>query len=264
MKGLPTPAQRVDDRLDLERRATAADVDVMTPELSSLGWVEYKVAPSAIGEVKTLDFATLTSAVTGAAINLRGWDFPHIDTRSNISRKLDNDTATQYLAHRTDLERFVEAWVCTTRAFFCFRRILQEDLEGRVAMRNFHPDPPGTKFDWLLSLREIGELVAFAVRLFDKVGYTGEMDIVCSYSGMNGRLLAGGLDPIGQVMMRSRSRRCSQDSIRVAVHANVVDIRSDRAGTAIQLLQQLFGLFGWDADPGMMRNHLDTLFAGRS
>jgi hypothetical protein len=200
---------------------------------------------------ESLPYASLRQTVEKAVVQLRGWDFPHLD-RQGVARH-GND----WIGGEADWNYYKEAWRFSVSGQFVYLVGIHEDwVEDFKAGLAAHRLP--TEGRWLGvgdALFRCAEIFEFAARL--AVGDAGadRMSIEIEIRNAEGRLW---------VDSPSRMPMDNQYEFRdpALVYRKEVD-RSELAGRsrelALEAAANIFARFGWHPELSLLKGQQDEL-----
>ncbi len=204
-------------------------------------------------------YEILKDALFAAQVSLRGWNFPHAVINEILNRK-DAASGLSYIEMETNWHNCIESLALFENGYVQYRRILREDLTDRSSF-DMGSEKPGTLFNWLGAVYDIGESFLFATRYYSELKHDGAISYEIQLTNMKGRQLRA-----WNVRRELNSAKVSAEPVIVA--RGTVDatlLRSDVSTTAIDSILQIFTLFHWtDAHlPAMLREDLSKLFTRR-
>ena len=142
-------------------------------------------------------------------------------------------------------------------------------LEGKLyTIRGYLEDgrgnDPGRLFDINLPIKRIGEGLLFANRFADTFEEIHQIVFRCRFTGLEGRCLSTGLQPVPPVPMSSGAYPSSTDEVTLTGQVTQQQIQDNLAEVLHPLLQQLYEQFNFFSLPfslvaqelHQMRSHL--------
>lgn len=260
MRGAPTTPAPVTNAWEIEQEVSAAPVEP-ADQFEGFGTVQYTAHPVAKGAIVPLSHQQLREIVRKASVELRGWDFPHVDNRGNeLKNRREPESGLDYIEETTVWNQIAEAWRLFATAFFMLTRVLMEDLQSRAGRRFPEEIAPKSVFNWLQAIGETGEFVLFVGRLYELLGYDGEVLLRIEYNGLAGRRLFT-YDPGRDISFRVMPRITAEDRFVYRRVIQLAELRADPISVAVPILKQLFSLFEWDADEEkVLRRDLAALY----
>jgi hypothetical protein len=217
----------------------------LTNEIKSKGFWQVVIRPTIFSEERISDYGQLLPILQKSAVGLRGWDFPHIDSKTEVVKQL------HWIGQETDWEYFREAWRFHQSGQFAYLVAIHEDWAERShgwAPREEHDRPLLGIGDAVFRFTEIFE---FAARLSLTDAGDAQMHIDVSIHGLNGRSL----------WQDDRSHRSIRETDRATIEAfpygvNVSrdTLASDAWNLALTPAKQLFLRFGWNPSTEVLRD----------
>lgn len=220
-------------------------------KIKSRGHWKVIIRPSAFDPKRIPDINMLRGIIQQASVNLRGWDFPHIDAHNPFEVGID------WIQQEVEWSTHIEAWRFYQSGQFIFWGSLRHDwLEQSV----WSPPPAGWKvgadisvYDAVFQFTEMFELAA---RLsMTEVG--GEMmNINVTLFGLKGRKLI--LDSPHR-MGFDYPRIGNLDSFPQQISVDRQELVSDPKTPALKAAQELFSRFGWSPGINLLRGIQDEI-----
>lgn len=201
--------------------------------------------PSTFDQTRVQNIAGLYPIIQKTAVELRGWDFPHVDPHSQPHIDVD------WVGQESEWEQFLEVWRFYKSGQFVDISGMQEDWRDQSSLCPPDADwKPGLLLgigDALFSFTEIFE---FAARLaLTEVG-DDRIRIEVTVSGLNGRRLWVDLHNRWPMMRQYEAAvqalPYSVDLLRAALVAEPKELALDPA-------MELFRRFGWSPTKDMLR-----------
>lgn len=158
----------------------------LTDEIKSKGYWSIVIRPSSFVEKRISDYSRLLPILEATSVRLRGWDFPHIDHRTQLIRELDS------IGQETDWEYFKEAWRFFQTGQFASLLAIHEDWAESTEAQ-WRPPPHLIRQGPLLgvgdTLYRFTEIFEFAARLAMSEAGSEKMHIKVELRGIKGRSL---------------------------------------------------------------------------
>ncbi|KAA5541887.1 hypothetical protein FYK55_16960 [Roseiconus nitratireducens] len=190
--------------------------------------------------------AQLVDAVQTSRVELRGWDFPHIDPNTVPVRM------SEYVEQQTDWEQYVELW----RAYKSgqFISVSGMSCDWRDQSKTLWPAEPGWRSGTSLSAESsifrFVEAFEFAAKWTRAVPVGEEMSVSVKVAGLRDRALQLSPD-----RMASRFNYTSSvDEFTWEEQYSTSAVFSSPRENAVEPATELFELFGLDIDKSFIRD----------
>jgi hypothetical protein len=218
----------------------ANSTDALVKTIRSRGYWQVQLRPVAFEEKRISSLAALEHALRRAHVQLRGWDYPHIDERQGeIGRHKDFVQGTaNFGAHH-------EVWRLYQSAQFVHLFTMMEDwLEvygGKYDVK------PGEILEVNATLWMLTEMFLFFGRLVEALNLTG--DVVVSYKlvGLAGRQLQT-LDPLRHPLMEWRKAATELHEYGDDVTRPSATLIGSARDLAVAEALKLYERFHWEPD----------------
>jgi hypothetical protein len=185
--------------------------------------------PMRLGECRAL--------VERSSVSLRGWDFPHINHRTDEEGGYVNEA--EYIENSTEWSGFNEFWRMYRSTQFLAYVALREDTDPFG-----HGNPSRPILSTIGTIYQITEIMEFCHRLHANGIYQTGVNIHLSLLNTKGRVLSAGQNRI--LFFELKSTQAEQIDLNRAVDANAVS--EEYRLIAVELCLDLFDRFGWNPD----------------
>jgi hypothetical protein len=210
--------------------------DQLMALIRTRGYWKVIIRPAAFAEHR-LERLELFPLMSDASVQLRGWDFPHID--SNEQPHIDAEWAGQVV----DWEHSLELWrLYRSGQFLSIAGIFSEWRDRS----NFWPPNPGWAPNAVLGINEtvarITEVFELAARLSQTKAGDGSMVVAVTFLNVANRILV--TDSPNRMPLRGgyRSAVESIDVTRTVARAELIGRTRALAGESSE---EVFSYFGW-------------------
>ena len=220
-------------------------MSVIATKVRTRGHWVVRIRPTEFIPERVPMLVDLEQAVRVSSVNLRGWDFPHVDFNSPIIRAADN------VGQEIDWDRFVELWRAYKSGQFVSLGALWGDWRDQSTL--WAPQP-GWKPQQTLGIEDavfrLVEIYEFAARWANATLFGESIVIDIKIVGLKGRTLemSPGRAPFLRPTVATVSEWTSNKSCETSTLLS--SARELAAADAIRL----FELFGWDAKPDVIRD----------
>lgn len=198
-------------------------------------------------EERVGEFAELESILRRSAVRLRGWDYPHLSNRVEITRR------GSYIEQGTDWEHYVEYWRFYKSGQFAFWQGIRDDWRDQSSL---WPAPSGQEdpvlgvIDAVHTMRELFHL---ASHLALSPAGAEETNVSAKLVKAQGRRL--------HVDQRSRAgfsapRRCLVEPLEFAGQFDQQTLVGSPDELAIKWGRELFASFHWDPSMEVLQDLL--------
>ena len=187
-------------------------------------------------------YSSLRSILDRCVVQLRGWDFPHLDRRGGDQR------GNTWIGGQTDWDQYKEAWRFYQSGQFVYQLGIHEDgIGGTFPPNRLTPGVAGIGVGDVLF--RITETYEFASRLSVTEAGGDEMHIAIDIRNLVGRRLY--VDDINRMPMDH-----DYSFSEPALHWKVTVSRAALAGTsrdlAVDAASEVFARFGWHPPRAML------------
>lgn len=230
-------------------------------EFQSLGCWRFSVAPATPLALPADQppFAALQPAAIGAQVELRGWDFPHLQP-DDVEQRRDATSGLAYLLHKTNWHHHVEVFTLFENGYAQLDCLMVEDLESRELFSDKEPTPPGQYFNWVIAIHLVSEFLLFVTRLYAKLSYEGAVRYEVRITAAANRVLRS-RTPGRELRPRKPS---AEDEILVRGDIDTAVLRADVPREAVRLLKEIFAMFHWnDPNEKVLTDEIQKLFTRR-
>jgi|CXWL01.1.fsa_nt_gi hypothetical protein len=207
-------------------------------EIKSRGYLLVIVRPSRFTEKRVSSHGELEEVVRGCSVQLRGWDYPHIDPARIPLRGLD------WVGQESDWSEFKEIWRIFLSGQFADVVGITDDWQDEDTFTprrtTYTQGESLSVYDVVFRMTEIFE---FSSRLALTPAGDDEMSISVTLQGMKGRRLEMSEAARGPFRW---DRISSVDAIPLQFAVTKAEIVSKPRDLARSAARQVFEVFGWD------------------
>lgn len=183
-------------------------------------------------------FTILLPLIEKTSIQLRGWDFPHIDTINPIQKDI------KWIGQECDWGHFVESWRFYQSGQFVHVGGIWQDWRDQSEFWPGGKDwKPGALLDVANTVFHFSEIFEFAARLAFTEAGDDLIHIEIKLHGLGGRLLWTD-DP--RRMPLSRHYTATIDEFPCTSDVSRTELIANPNNLALPHVQQLFARFGWE------------------
>lgn len=230
----------------------------LAQRIRSAGYWEAVIRPATHVPTR-VPIAKLESIVERNAVQIRGWDFPHVDRRKPPARLQDS------IVNATEWEHIAELWRFYQSGQFVSLRAMWTDWRDRSGFWPVGPNEQWRRGGQLLMLDafySLVEIYEFAARLSATDAGDSTMVIDVTVGGLQGRDLK--MESPTRAGL-SWSTPAQLSVLRLPTHSIGRDeLIADPVKLAVIGASELFSRFGRDdLDPKIIRDWLDDLRRGR-
>lgn len=215
-------------------------------KIKSRGYWQTVIRPGRFVEKRIKDISTLFPIIQKTSVELRGWDFPHIDT--HIRPKVDVD----WVGQESEWEQFLEMWRFYQSGQFVDFAGIPEDWREQSTW--LHEDP-NWKTGEFLGIGDVlfrfTEIFEFAARLSLTEAGDEIMFIEITVSGLAGRKLSLDLNNRSPMFRRYEA---SLQQLPFTIELNRDELVARSRELAIKPAIELFARFGWTANEDALRD----------
>ena len=219
-------------------------------KIRSRGYWKVVIHPANFVEKRVVQIASLYPILEKNSVQLRGWDFPHLDVHSHPKIGLDR------IEQGSKWEQYLEFWRFYQSGQFIDFFALDEDwVDQATRVSRFKEEPPGRFLDIEDTIFRFSEIFEFAARLAFTEAGDEQMHLEILVSGLKDRNL--------RVETNRRPLRPQKASIQeypYKVDFSRVQLVSEAKELALKPAVELFKRFGWNPSLEVLRDMQDELF----
>lgn len=212
-------------------------------KIRSRGYWRVVIRPGNFVEKRVSNISTLYPLLQKISVQLRGWDFPHLDPRTPPITDVD------WVGQESEWEAFVETWrIYQSGQFVDFAGMTEDwrdQSEWSPAPENWKPNLTLSAFDALFTVTEVFELAA---RLAQSEAGDDVMHIEVTPSHLAGRELRRD-DAIHYLPLMPGKYKASIEKMPYQIDLPRMQLIAQARELALVPATELFKRFGWD--PGL-------------
>lgn len=220
-------------------------------DIRSRGHWRILIRPSQFVEERVKGSDNLARILEKASVRFRGWDFPHIDRRSEILTRKD------FIEQEIQWEYYREYWRFYSSGQFIYYGGLVMDWIDHASWGTLDDPTPGS----ILSVRDtvyrFTEVFEFAARLALSEAGDSQMHMEVSLRGLNNKKLW--IDPKASIPHAIANMTSKQDEIHYASDISREKLSGQSKELALEPALQVFQSFGWDASLVLIRSYQQAL-----
>jgi hypothetical protein len=187
--------------------------------------------------------------VQQSAVSMRGWDFPHINTRNDEEGGYEN--VGSYVENWTDWWGFFEFWRMYRSSQFLSYVALREDTRP-----DEHGNPTVPVLNTVRTIYSVTEFLEFIHRLNSHGLYEDGALLTIELRNTAGRVLTAG--PHRVPFFQRYSTAADTIELRRRLHPR--QLLSDYRSLAVELCIELFDGFGWNPAPTQIESDIDRFY----
>jgi hypothetical protein len=222
-------------------------VSNLADDIRSRGHWQVVIRPSAFAACRVPDISALFPIAENASVQLRGWDFPHIDRGSR------HIIAVNWVGQETQWEHMLEIWRIYQTGQFFHLAGFWDDWRDRSG---WWPAPPGWVHSQRLGIGDVlfrfAEIFEFAARLSTSAAGDESMHVEVRLCGLANRMLF--VDSANRLPYLRGQPRITINEFPFEVDVSRAELVADPRGLALRGSIEVFKRFNWDGP-------LDTLKA---
>lgn len=214
------------------------------------GYWRVAIRPTEFEQVRVGNILDLKKILESVSVNLRGWDFPHID------HKYETEIGQDWIGQHVDWEMYVEYWRFYQSGQFVHLDGFKEDWTDQVEQLSIEKREQGKLFEAVNAVYRFNEIFELAGRLASTEAGGNSTNIEIGLFGLKGRKLW--VSSATRVPFDDRYTT-SMPEFRFEREYSQAEL-ADRAGyLAIEHSTELFRRFNWDAPPEVLQSMLEKL-----
>lgn len=185
-----------------------------------------------------IQFTTLLPLIQKTSIQLRGWDFPHIDTHNPIHKDV------RWIGQECDWGHFLESWRFYRSGQFFYSGGIWQDWRDQSDLWPAEKDwKPGTVLGVADTVFHFSEIFEFAARLALTDAGDDFVHIEVKLTGLKNRSLRND-DPLRMGFVHHY--KTSIDEFPSIIDVSRTELIADPNSLALRHVQELFARFGWE------------------
>ena len=224
-------------------------------KLQSRGHWYVAIRPVMFVEERVPNLLDLPRILERTSVHLRGWDFPHIDTRNEMQRQPD------HVEQLFEWDMYLEAFrFFKSGQFIHFSGMTADWLDQSALSKAPDGWQPGQTLRVPSAVFKLTEIFEFAARLAITDAGGEAMNIEIGVRNIAGRVLS----------MKSQNRlgfgreqRADAAEYPYEILLETKDLVSSPRSHALNPATELFRLFGWDPSPEVLKGIQDELYSFR-
>lgn len=217
-------------------------------KVRSRGHWEVTIRPTNFIEKRVPNVLDLRRIVERASVQLRGWDYPHVEANNRANPGVD------WMGDEVDWDQYIEFWRLYQSGLFFHTFAMHEDWQDQARWGKDAKWQAGEVLLFLSTLFTFTEIFAFAARLSSTEAGDEQMHISVSVKGLSGRRLfndAGGFP--------FRSGPATVAEFTFESDYSRAELLSGARDLALQPAIELFRRFGEDFQPETLRGLQEKL-----
>lgn len=212
--------------------------------IRSRGYWQVLIRPAVFVRNRIEDISALFPIVRQASVQLRGWDYPHVD---NDAPAIHMD----WVGQETRWEHVLELWRMYQSGQFVHFSAFWEDWRDHSS---FWPPEKGweprKRFGVGETLFRLTEIFEYAARLSLSQAGDESMHISVTLKDLGGRILVA--DTPGRFPLR-RAYKASISEFPLSMDLARPELVGDPRSHALRGATELFKRFGWEASPEVLK-----------
>ncbi len=222
-------------------------------KIQSRGYWKVIICPNAFAEKRIADFAELYPILQKTYVQLRngGWEFPHLDYRTQPSTNKD------WIGQESEWEKYLELWrFYQSGQFVSFKGLYEDWMDNST---RYSPPPSWQPCQFLEiedTLLQFTEIFEFASRLAFTQAGDEQMHLEISVHNLKGRGLK--LDMQRKSSSWLRTLTASVNELPYTVDLPAAKLVANTRELALKPAAELFQRFGWNSDVAILRDIRDA------
>lgn len=222
--------------------------------IKSIGHWTINIHPLKFEEKRIIKISDCKKAISDARVRLRGWDYPHIDSKGII---VGNDWVASY----SDWERHREYWRFYQSAQFIHYFVCREDLQKNLRQQIYYANSNAKSFLSIVSsIYTVTEVFLFASRLAEKELFKEGLNISIELDKMQDRQLFF----YDQTRVLFDDYLCNIENFKISKNFSNQEIVASFHDIAIDFMIEIFERFNMDNIPkDLLKNEQNKFLSGR-
>ena len=219
----------------------------MLERIRSRGYWRIVIHPAPFVEKQVANISELHPVLQRISVNLRGWDFPHLDV--HIPVHIDKNWIEQSSA----IDQYLELWIFYQSGQFVDFIGMEEDWLDEFRDWPLAKDwKPGSYLGVENAVFQFTEILEFAARLSLTQAGGEMMHLEIDLHGLKGRGLRLEKRRAGSSYLREH--RAEIDTLPYVLDLSKTELITASKELALKPAIELFRRFGWDPSPGVLRD----------
>ena len=212
-------------------------------KIHSRGYWHVIIRPATFEEKRIPNISHLYPIVERCAVQLRGWDYPHVDTRTQPVIEKD------WAGEEFDWEQFLEIWRLYQSGQFIHVFGMVEDWLDQSTLPTSHHWEAAEALAFGNALLQFTEVFEFAARLAVTEAGDQTMHIEITVHGLRGRTLVNDF----RSGFPFRAHRADLDTLPYSIDIPQADLIANPRELALEPASELFRRFGKDVSQETLR-----------
>ncbi len=215
-------------------------------KIQTRGYWRVVIRPCAFVERRIENYIDLENIIRERAVELRGWDFPHVDSHTPFQREMD------WIGQEIEWEHNLEIWrFYQSGQFIHLSGITNDWLDQSKLWRPYEGWTHGTEVPIIDSLYRFTEIFEFASRLALSDAGDERMRIEISVENIQNRILSA--DASGIILLRQVCRT-SMPKYSYIKEFSRGELISEPRELALKPTVEFFQRFGWSPSSQLLRD----------
>lgn len=221
-------------------------------KIRSRGYWEVVIHPGTFIEKRIPEIASLYPILEKTSVQLRGWDFPHLESR--YSPHVDVD----WIGQETHWEHYLEMWrFYQSGQFVDFSGMAEDWVKESALLRHNYDWDSGQFLSVSSAVDRFTEIFEFAARLALTEAGDEVMHVEATVSGLKGRELK--LEDFKRKPFVPGRYKASIGKLPYKVDLTRVQLITESKELALRPAVELFQRFGWNPSLEILRDMQDEL-----
>ena len=221
-------------------------------EIKSRGYWRVAIHPGTFTEKRVANISDLYPILQKTSVQLRGWGFPHLDSKENV--QIDSD----WIGQESKWHQYLEFWRFYQSGQFIVFLGFDEDWRDNSEV---WPAPKGWEPGLTLSAEntifQLAEIFEFAARLALTEAGDELMHVEILVNGLGGRALR--VNPEKRMSLPLKMK-ASIKELPYKVDVSRTQLITEPRDLALKPALELFRHFGWDPSLEILRDVQGELF----
>jgi hypothetical protein len=224
----------------------------LTERIRSAGYWLVQIHPTVFREKGIPNIQDLYPIIQRCVVEVRGWDFPHLDSKAPTVPHLD------FIEQESEWQQFAERWRFYQSGQFVLLRAMPYDWRDRST--GWRPDQEwkrGAALGIGEALFDLFEVFEFAARLSNTAAGDDRMNVAITVGGLKGRRLV--VDDPMRVAFERASHVAEIDTLPLDCKCSRTDLLANPAELAVVAARELFARFNRNIPVERLTEWLQTL-----
>ena len=223
-------------------------------KIKSRGYWRVVIHPGTFTEQRVANISDLYPILQKTSVQLRGWDFPHLNSKENVQKDSD------WIGQESKWHQYLELWRFYQSGQFIVFLGFDEDWRDNSEL---WPAPdgwePGLTLSAVNTIFQLAEIFEFAARLSFTDAGDDMMHVGITLAGLQGRSLG-----LGSPRSHFKGKTASIQELPYHIDLPRLHLMGEPMELALAPATELFKRFGWEPSLEILRDMQENLLRSGS